>query len=208
MGRRGRYHVAEIFYSLQGEGHRKGTVNVFVRFAGCNLQCNVAEHGFDCDTDFRSRETFANAEDLADRVADLWGANHNTAQPCAILTGGEPTLQLDSDLIDALQARGFYIAIETNGTENTLILAGVDWVSCSPKSKGVVLKEADEVRVVLATGQRPGDFKLPKADHYFVSPAFEGDTLQPGALKWCIDWCLYSPGWRLSVQDHKLWGVR
>ncbi len=206
MGRRGRYHVAEIFYSLQGEGHRKGPVNVFVRFAGCNLHCHVAEHGFDCDTDFRSRETFANAEDLADRVADLWGANHNTAQPCAILTGGEPTLQLDSDLIDALQARGFYIAIETSGTR--LVHPRIDWVTCSPKTKELAIERCDEAKVVVATGQPPWESRLPKADHYFVSPAFEGDTIQPGALKWCIDWCLYSPGWRLSVQDHKLWGVR
>ena len=205
MARNGRYHVAEIFYSLQGEGHRKGTANVFVRFAGCNLKCNVAEHGFDCDTDFRSRETFANADDLGDRIDGFWSGDFK-GKRSVILTGGEPTLQLDSELIDALQDRGFFIAIETNGTDH--ILAGVDWVSCSPKSKGIVLTEADEVRVVLATGQLPGDVTLPRAVHYFVSPAFEGDTLQPGALKWCIDWCLYAPAWRLSVQDHKLWGVR
>ncbi|KKM18446.1 hypothetical protein LCGC14_1665560, partial [marine sediment metagenome] len=177
MGRKGRYHVAEIFYSLQGEGHRKGTVNVFVRFAGCNLQCNVAEHGFDCDTDFRSRETFANAEDLVDRMLSVWsaGSTHNcyanpscrSQLPSVILTGGEPTLQVDDALISVLKRERFYIAIETNGTQP--VHRGIDWVTCSPKTKELAIERCDEVKCVLAMGEHPGDFKLPKADHYFLS---------------------------------------
>lgn len=205
MPRNGRYHVAEIFYSLQGEGHRKGTVNVFVRFAGCNLQCNVDEHGFDCDTDFRSRQTFANAEDLVDRMEGFWSTGY-CGERSVILTGGEPTLQVDDALIEALKAAGYYIAIETNGT--LPVHAGIDWVTCSPKTVSLAVKRCDEVKYVLATGEAPGSFMLPAADHYFVSPAFESDKPQPGAIKWCIEWCLYAPAWRLSVQDHKLWGVR
>ncbi len=206
MARKGRYHVAEIFYSLQGEGHRKGTANIFLRFAGCNLQCNVAEHGFDCDTDFTARETFGNADHLVNRLLDFWSDEY-FGKPSVILTGGEPTLQVDDALIDDLKAAGFYIAIETNGTNP--VHPGIDWVSCSPKpGEMMVIASCDEVRVVIDEGQMPGDELLPKAKHYFVSPAFDGNTIKPGALEWAIDWCLSAPLWRLSVQDHKVWGVR
>jgi organic radical activating enzyme len=199
------YKLADIFYSLQGEGHRKGSANVFVRFAGCNLDCSVNTHGFDCDTDFDMTDSFDTAPALVHEVIRFWGGrpwDHRAV----ILTGGEPTLQVNDELVRALRAAHFYVAIETNGTRS--VPAGVHWVSCSPKrGEDVVLRYVDELRYVVAAGDQVPDPAC-QAAHYFVSPAFNGDQVQPGALERCIDICRSTPPWRLSVQDHKAWGVQ
>jgi len=202
------YGVVEIFYSLQGEGHRKGSANVFVRFTGCNLTCNLAEHGFDCDTDF-SRGEMMTAEEIAARVESEWGTYVDETTPSCrkwvIATGGEPTLQLDAELIGQLYLRGFRIAIETNGTR--AVPRGVDYIAVSPKGVQLVTK-ADEVRYVLG---EDGGFLAPiDARHHFVSPAFDPKTGAPlpRALDRCIALCLEHPRYRLSMQDHKHWGVR
>lgn len=192
-----RYLINEIFYSLQGEGVRAGTANLFVRFAKCNLACNVAEHGFDCDTDFEAGDWYERDELLAElqRTASTW----------VLLTGGEPSLQVDRPLIDDIHSVGRKVAIETNGTRP--LPRGIDWVCVSPKpGTPIVIPWADEAKHVLAAGQVPERRIL--ANHHLVSPAFKGDEIDPDALAWCIDWVRTNPTWRLSCQQHKWWGIR
>lgn len=196
-----RYLVNEVFYSLQGEGVRAGTANVFVRLAKCNLRCDVPVDGFRCDTDFDEGEWRTKEELEAEmrRVADPecdW----------CILTGGEPTLQADAVLGAWLRQQGWKIAMETNGTR--LPRFALDWLCVSPKPSGeLVVAAADEVKYVLDAGMEPPELPI-KADHYLVSPAFDGWEPRPGALEWCIQWCLRNPAYRLSVQQHKAWGIR
>lgn len=198
------YKLADIFYSLQGEGHRKGTANVFLRFAGCNLDCKVKTHGFDCDTNFEMRHQFATASELVHEAIRHWGGRP-WPHRAVILTGGEPTLQVDDDLVRKLREAHFYVAIETNGTKP--VPAEVQWISCSPKTSRVVIERCDELRYVVGA-QQPAPMPACEASYYYVSPAFDGDQVQPGALDTCIDICRSTPPWRLSVQDHKAWGVR
>lgn len=194
-----RYLVNEIFRSLQGEGARAGTVATFVRFAKCNLACNVAEHGFDCDTDFDHGDWY----ELDALLAAVRAVGPSR---WIILTGGEPALQLDGTLVGTLHDAGYRLAIETNGTRP--LPPGIDWVCVSPKpGTRVMISAADEVKFVLRAGQRPHDVSL-RSSHRLVSPAFKGDEFDPEALAWCIQWVLDHPTWRLSVQQHKQWGVR
>jgi len=196
-----RYLVNEIFYSLQGEGVRAGTPNLFLRLSRCNLACKVETHGFDCDTEFESGrwrtlpEILAEFRQLSDRCD--W----------VILTGGEPALQVDRELIDAFHAAGYKLAIETNGSFP--LPEGMDWITVSPKVAEHALRqrEANEVKYVRGHGQA-----IPKtvvaAEHYLISPAFDGAEVDPRTLDWCIRLCRENPPWRLSVQQHKLWRVR
>jgi len=195
-----RYLVNEIFRSIQGEGVRAGTVATFVRFSKCNLACNVAEHGFDCDTEFDTGR-WHTLGSLIDTVRDAGPTGW------VIFTGGEPALQLDGALVDALHALGYQLAIETNGTR--LLPDGLDWVCVSPKPGApVAVTWADEVKYVLGPGQEPILTGLPTADHWLVSPAFKSDESDPDAVAWCIAFVLAHPGWRLSVQQHKWLGIR
>lgn len=206
-----RYMVKECFYSLQGEGVRAGTPNVFLRFSGCNLCCSRATHGFDCDTDFSGGDKMT-ASEIVDNVVRQDRARCGWV----ILTGGEPALQIDQALVGQLRQAGYRLAIETNGTRS--LPKGIDWVCVSPKFPGppIAVHRAQELKVVLHAGQ-PLPNTLVEADHYLVSPAFEevpadegatSDGLPPaGNLRWCVDLCLNTPPWRLSVQQHKLWGL-
>lgn len=197
------YKVNEIFFSLQGEGVRAGTPNVFVRFSNCNLACRKeGPMQFDCDTEFESGK-----EMMADDV--LLGAIQ-AGNGCrnVIFTGGEPTLQLDNFLTGIFRRDGFYMALETNGTLKPDI--DMDWICLSPKSAEHTLKWdlVDELKYVRRVGQEIPQPKV-KADHYLISPAFEVDgTLRPDTLAWCIDLVKKNPKWRLSMQLHKFWGVR
>jgi organic radical activating enzyme len=197
-----RYLINEIFYSLQGEGGRAGTANVFVRFAKCNLACNVEEHGFDCDTDFEHGDWYTQAS-LLEAVAPL-------ADRCrwVLFTGGEPALQLDQTLVDACNQRDWLVAIETNGTRP--LPDGIAWTCVSPKPGAeVVIGLCSEVKIVLASGQQPPPpDQLPSAFDYLISPAFKGDEPDPDAIAWCITLALENPLWRLSVQTHKWLGIR
>lgn len=192
-----RYMVKEIFYSIQGEGVRAGTAAIFVRFAGCNLDCNEDTTGWTCDTDFSGGTSYPLGE-LLDAVRII--------QPSGwvILTGGEPALQIDQPLVDVFHAAGYRLAVETNGTKE--LPKGLDWICCSPKYEHVVLYGFDECKYVLASGQEPG--RSYGAKNLLVSPAFKGDEPDPDAIAWCVQLVLDNPGWRLSLQTHKFMGVR
>jgi organic radical activating enzyme len=195
------YLCNEIFYSLQGEGVRKGTANVFIRFAKCNLKCNVEEHGFDCDTEFETGEWYTISQ-LLDAVQRVGGGRADWV----ILTGGEPGLQVDDALISELHQQGLMVAIETNGTKK--LPHGLDWICVSPKPETqIVVWRADEVKCVLQAGQVP-DASGIESEYLIVSPAFKGDTMDPEALGWCVEWVKQHPRWRLSTQDHKWWSIR
>lgn len=197
------YTVNEIFFSLQGEGARAGTPNVFVRFSFCNLKCSVDnEAGFDCDTDFSSGVKYE-LDDLVAKMEQIGGECRNV-----IFTGGEPALQLDQALCDRLHDDGWFIAIETNGTKP--LKGQVDWISCSPKSAEHTLRvgPVDELRYVRFNGQGIPKPSL-EAAYYCISPAFQADwSVSKEDLQYCIDLVKQNPMWRLSVQQHKLWGVR
>ncbi|HEV8578866.1 MAG TPA: 7-carboxy-7-deazaguanine synthase QueE [Thermoanaerobaculia bacterium] len=196
-----RYLVNEIFYSLQGEGVRAGTPNFFLRLAKCNLACKVETHGFDCDTEFESGR-WMNLPEIVDELRQL-------SETCdwIVLTGGEPALQVDREMIDALHGAGYRLAIETNGSME--LPEGIDWITVSPKvaEHAIRQRKAHEVKYVRGYGQA-----IPRtvveAEHYLISPAFEGDRLEPRTLDWCIRLCKENPPWRLSVQQHKVWKVR
>lgn len=209
------YAVNEIFYSVQGEGIRKGTANVFVRFAGCNQTCKVETHGFDCDTEFVSSKKMT-AEEIAQAcraaIAKA-GGDHNFATlggawAWIILTGGEPGLQVDYALCQYLRAAKFHLAIETNGS---IDLSGLplDWITVSPKvaEHAIRQKTASEVKYVRGAGQG-----IPKpaceSQYKLLSPAFLGNVIDRDALATCIELVLANPEWRLSVQEHKGINVR
>lgn len=199
-----RYRINDCFLSLQGEGARAGSLNVFLRFTGCNQTCRVESHGFDCDTEFASGQWFTIAEVLA--MVKVTGGDCRAI----ICTGGEPLLQLDGELVHALHAEGYFVAVETNGSlawdcpEEPL-----DWITVSPKvaEHAIRQKVAHEVKYVRGVNQG-----IPKtvvvAEHRFISPAFLGDAPDLKALAHCIQLIHQHPDWKLSVQQHKGWGVR
>ena len=208
------YAVKEAFLTLQGEGRQAGRVAVFCRFAGCNLwsgrdedresaQCRF------CDTDFvgvdgENGGRFAGAEDLSRILARLWGKGREGR--FVVLTGGEPLLQLDADLIAALYAEGFEIAVETNGTLPAP--AGVDWICVSPKA-GTTLAQThgDELKLVFPQpGAEPERYEGLDFRHFLLQPMDGPDILRN--TKAAIDYCLAHPRWRLSLQTHKIVGVK
>jgi organic radical activating enzyme len=211
----GKYRINEVFYSPQGEGLRAGQMSVFVRFTGCNLQCSaepgkLSPGGFDCDTEFVSGRTMTTQE-VVDLVVETSGLSSTYLSECGawvVFTGGEPGLQVDRTLVEALRSAHFRLAIETNGSIDLSSLA-LDWVTVSPKVAEHAVRQmtADEVKYVRGYGQA-----LPKpsckAKHQLISPAFSGLTLDRKALEWCIGLIKEDPSWRLSVQMHKAWLVR
>jgi len=203
------YAVKEIFLTLQGEGANTGRPAVFLRFAGCNLWSGREEDRASavcqfCDTDFVGGSKFANAELLAGEVANQWLGE---TKPFVVCTGGEPLLQLDPPLIDALHARGFEIAVETNGT--IAAPAGLDWICVSPKANApLVQTRGDELKVVypqIGMGD-PASFEHLDFTHFFVQPMDGPDVDRNAELAAC--YCVEHPRWRLSLQTHKLLGIR
>jgi len=195
------YRINEIFFSLQGEGARTGQPSLFLRFSKCNLTCKVETHGFDCDTEFESGQDLTVDEILAELKV-------LTAE-CSwvVLTGGEPALQIDRVLIDALHEAGYQLAIETNGTVE--LPPGLDWVTVSPKVAEHAIRQrvADEVKYVRTYGQALPETSV-KAEKFWISPAFEGDRVDPRTLEWCVQLVKDNPHWGLSPQMHKFWGLR
>jgi 7-carboxy-7-deazaguanine synthase len=210
------YAVKEIFYTLQGEGANTGRPAVFCRFAGCNLWSgreqdrSTAVCTF-CDTDFVGTNgagggTFATAADLAAAIAAMWPTPALGGSPLVVCTGGEPLLQLDSPLVDALHALGFSIAIETNGTR--LPPPGLDWVCVSPKAGAdLVLLAGDELKLVYPqSGALPEQFAHLDFRQFFLQPMDGLDASRNTQL--ALDYCLQHPRWRLSLQTHKFLGIR
>lgn len=207
------YLINEVFYSLQGEGKRAGTPNIFIRFAACNLECRIdpgpkSPGGFDCDTEFASGRKVTKQALLEWITLMMSGRlNREWKQPWIILTGGEPALQVDDELIVFFHELGWRLAIETNGSKE--VEFGIDWITVSPKVAEHAIKQlfANEVKYVRGYGQ-PIPETVVSADHYLISPAFDGTSLDEKTLKWCIDLCLDNPKWELSIQNHKAWKVR
>ena len=208
------YSVKEIFYTLQGEGAQTGRPAVFCRFAGCNLWSGreadraTAVCTF-CDTDFVDTDgpgggRFAAATALAFAVAQAWPADTGGAR-FVVCTGGEPLLQLDAGLVEALHGEGFEIAIETNGTR--LPPPGVDWVCVSPKAGAeLLLRTGDELKLVYPQpGAEPHRFEALEFDHFFLQP-MDGPA-RAANTEAALRYCLAHPRWRLSLQTHKLLGI-
>lgn len=209
------YTVNEIFWSPQGEGIRAGEMSVFIRFTGCNLRCRMEQAddspgGFDCDTEFASGRKLCAAEIVSEArllvgKPDEWFAANKA---WTVLSGGEPALQVDRELVDALHAAGFLCAIETNGSKDVTGL-GLDWITVSPKvaEHAIRQKTANEIKYVRGHGQA-----IPKpacqATYQIISPAFDGLTLDKRAVAWCLALIKENPEWRLSIQQHKTWSVR
>lgn len=192
------YRVNEIFHSLQGEGRNTGRAAVFVRFAGCNLRCPF------CDTDFRDY-TEMTARQIVDE-ASRWPTRF------AVLTGGEPTLQVDAELTALFHAQDFELAMESNGTRP--VPPGIDWLTISPKQAYVgraaapVVTECDELKCVF-DGQHPIDDHGIKATYRYLQPCDTGDPQRNAAInEACVDYILRHPEWRLSLQTHKMLGFR
>jgi 7-carboxy-7-deazaguanine synthase (Cx14CxxC type) len=204
------YSIKEIFYTLQGEGSHAGRPAVFCRFAGCNLwsgreidrsdaACNF------CDTDFvgtdGERGGKYSSNELAGIIDSLWPLSH-PASKFVVFTGGEPLLQLDAALIESMHARGFEIAIETNGT--LPVPPGVDWVCVSPKgSTELVVSRGNELKVVVPqAGQSLATFEALAFDNYYLQP-MDGPEHEANT-RLAIELCLSNPKWKLSLQTHKL----
>ena len=208
------YSVKEIFYTLQGEGANAGRPAVFCRFAGCNLwtgreQDRASAVCTFCDTDFVGTDgegggKFADADALANAVEAAWasGADHNRFVVC---TGGEPLLQLDAALIAALHAKGFEIAVETNGT--IAAPEGIDWICVSPKADAELKqRQGDELKLVYPQPQaQPERFEGLAFRYFFLQP-MDG-TEQEENTRAATAYCLAHPKWRLSLQTHKLIGI-
>jgi 7-carboxy-7-deazaguanine synthase len=208
------YAVKEIFYTLQGEGANTGRPAVFCRFTGCNLWSGREEDRADalcrfCDTDFVGVDgpgggRFASAEALAEAVTRAWPGN-NSDPAFVVCTGGEPLLQLDSRLLEALHSHGFQVAVETNGTQP--LIPGIDWVCVSPKvDAGLVVDSGDELKLVFPQdGADPAKFEELAFDHFYLQP-MDGPDREANTAA-ALDYCLAHPRWRLSLQTHKLLGI-
>lgn len=207
------YAVKEIFLTLQGEGGQAGRAAVFCRFAGCNLWSGREEDRATaactfCDTDFVGMDgpgggRFADADALADAVAAKWEGG--ASDRLVVCTGGEPLLQLDPALIEALHARGFSIALETNGT--LPVPDGVDWICVSPKGAApVVQTRGQELKLVFPQkGVDPSAFEGWAFDRFLLQPMDGPDRV--ANTQAAIAYCLVHPRWRLSVQTHKYLGI-
>ena len=207
------YSVKEIYLTLQGEGFHAGRPAVFCRFTGCNLWSGREEDRpaaicrF-CDTDFLGTDgvgggRYESATDLAQTVASFWAGGD---KPFVVCTGGEPLLQVDSDLISALHNQGFEVAVETNGT--LAVPTGVDWLCVSPKARtNVIVKEGHELKLVYPQDELlPEEFESWDFEHFYLQP-MDGSHVDDFRLR-AVDYCMRNAKWKLSTQVHKLIGIR
>ncbi len=209
------YQVKEIFYTLQGEGANAGRPAVFCRFAGCNLWTGREQDRATavcqfCDTDFVGTDgtlggKFSNADELAGRIEAQWPQG-DTANRFVVMTGGEPLLQVDDALIAALHARGFQIAVETNGS--IAAPAGIDWICVSPKAGAPwVQRGGHELKLVWP---QPffdlAELEAAQFEHRYLQPM--DNVLRADNTEACIKLCMQRPAWRLSLQTHKITGIR
>jgi 7-carboxy-7-deazaguanine synthase (Cx14CxxC type) len=208
------YAVKEIFLTLQGEGARAGRAAVFCRFAGCNLWSGreadraTAICRF-CDTDFVGTDgtrggSYASAQALARAIETEWGSGQDHRY--VVITGGEPLLQLDTELLDQLHARGFAVAVETNGTIDPP--PGLDWICVSPKAGSELrVRSGQEMKLVFPQADAPPEAYAGLAFEHFSLQPMDGPELAGNTAR-AIDYCLTHPQWRLSLQTHKTIGIR
>jgi len=209
------YAVKEIFYTLQGEGAQTGRAAVFCRFAGCNLwsgreadrRSAICQF---CDTDFVGTDgpgggKFEDADAVADAILNQWPGNRSVGKRFVVCTGGEPLLQLDAALIEALHARGFEIAVETNGTVTAP--AGIDWICVSPKAGAdLVQRSGDEFKLVFPQPLAdPRSFEDLAFRHFFLQPMDGPERV--ANTEQAMRYCMEHPRWRLSLQTHKILGI-
>ena len=212
------YSVKELFFTLQGEGAQTGRPSVFLRFAGCNLWSGLEKDRATavcnfCDTDFVGVDgegggKFESAAALAKAVAAAWptgSAETADGKPYVVCTGGEPLLQLDEPLIDALHKEGFEVAVETNGTIKAP--PGIDWICISPKADAALEQRAgNELKLVFRQEKAlPEAFSNLAFDFFYLQP-MDGPSLQANTLA-AIEYCKANPQWRLSLQTHKVLGI-
>jgi 7-carboxy-7-deazaguanine synthase len=209
------YVVKEVFLTLQGEGARAGRAAVFCRFTGCNLWSGLEKDRATaacrfCDTDFRGTDgpgggRFRSPEALASRLHTTWHDEATGGQPYVVFTGGEPLLQLDEPLIEAVHAAGFEIAVETNGTQ--LAPPGIDWICVSPKPRSnLVQRSGHELKLVYPQVElHPSEFQDLDFEHFYLQPL--DDPQRAANTAAAVAWCRANPQWRLSLQTHKLVGI-
>ena len=208
------YSIKETYFTIQGEGFHTGRSAVFVRFAGCNLWSGHEKDRAKaickfCDTDFVGIDgpgggKFATASKLADHILSKWPKGANT-EPFVVCTGGEPLLQIDSELVKALHHNKFEIAIETNGTIKPP--QGIDWICVSPKAESdVLINKGDELKLVYPQeGAEPSKYEHLEFDYFSLQP-MDSDQLEENTKK-TIEYCNQHPLWRLSLQTHKFLGI-
>ncbi len=208
------YTVKEIFYTLQGEGANAGSAAVFCRFSGCNLWTGREEDRHRavcqfCDTDFVGTGPdggrFTGPESLAAAVANAW-RGESSDRKLVVCTGGEPLLQLDEPMIEAFHKSGFRVAVETNGTKPAP--RSIDWICVSPKAGApLVQRSGDEIKLVFPQpNAMPDEFEEMSFDNFFLQP-MDGPSLEENT-RLAVQYCMLHPKWRLSIQTHKLLGIR
>lgn len=190
--------INEIFYSLQGEGHNTGRAAIFIRFAGCNLRCPF------CDTEFSEYREMSDADIIA--VIGSWPARF------IVLTGGEPTLQVDDSFVALLHTHGYEVAMETNGTRP--VPNGIDWMTVSPKEAftgktgRVTVDRCNELKCIFDGTHEPTDHGI-EAEYYYLQPCDTGDNERNSRItQACVEYISQNPKWRLSLQTHKLTGFK
>ena len=195
--------ISEIFYSLQGEGARVGVPTIFIRTSGCKAKYACYKLGIKCDTEFESGKEMS-----SDDILNWIDKNANGCKEIT-WTGGEPTDQLNENIVQFFKDKGYYQAIETSGLNK--VPKGIDFICVSPKVAEHVIKKnftnkVQELRYVRHKGQ---DIPNPsiEAEHYWISPHSDGFTINKENLEHCISLCLKNPKWKLSVQNHKLWKI-
>ena len=207
------YRIKEIFFTQQGEGKNTGKDFIFVRFSGCNLWSGKEKNRASaicsfCDTDFYGTDGINGgkylAKELIEKIKSLWISADNQIR--VVLTGGEPLLQVDKPLIDALKNEDIYIAVETNGTLEAP--DGIDWICMSPKANTEIkLKKGSEVKVVYPQKNlNPDDFNVLDFKNFYIQPmdsqSYEDNVSQ------AVKYCMRNPNWKLSLQTHKILGIR
>ena len=208
------YTVKEIFYTLQGEGANSGKAAVFCRFSGCNLWTGREEDRSRavcqfCDTDFvgvgPDGGRFGSPEELASAIARAWRGDDSKSR-FVVCTGGEPLLQVDDALLDALHGEGFTVAVETNGTREAP--KSIDWICVSPKAGApLVQRDGNELKLVFPQASAtPEQFETLRFEHFFLQP-MDGPRVEENT-RLAIDYCMSHPRWRLSLQTHKTLGLR
>ncbi len=192
------YRVNDIFFSLQGEGRNSGIAAVFIRFSGCNLKCSF------CDTDFSEYKEMT-LDEIIDKVKLLTDECEGSEHPLIVLTGGEPTLQVDEQFIDAFHNEGYKVAMESNGTKEPP--ANLDWFTVSPKTD-VKVKKCNELKCIFDERMHVDTFGI-EADYYYLQPCDTGNLMRNSEITTiCIEYIKRHPKWRLSLQTHKLIGFK